>query len=88
VITYTYTKTYALMSAWAQSFPWDCLVRSTTCVSATHAHDPLVGQSCAAADCGLPLGERESCYLVTEQDGFVCWRHVHPDDGPRLYPAA
>jgi hypothetical protein len=85
-ITHTYTKTYALLDAWAQSFPWDCLIRETTCCSATHNHTPMVGEPCAVENCGEPIRDRESCYRVTQQDGYVCWRHVHPDEGPKLYP--
>ncbi|AYF29323.1 hypothetical protein CSH63_17995 [Micromonospora tulbaghiae] len=87
MLTHTRTKTYTLLSAWAQSFPWDCLIRDTTCASATHAHDPMVNQPCAVDGCDEPIRDREACYLVTEQEGWVCWRHVHPDDGPKHYPA-
>jgi hypothetical protein len=83
VLTHTYTKTYALMGAWAETFPWDCLVRETGCCSPTHAHKPMVDQPCAVEDCQEPLREREVCYLVVEVEGHVCWRHVHPDEGPR-----
>lgn len=88
IITRTHTKTYALMNAWAQSFPWDCLIRPTGCVSPTHQHTPMVDDPCAVDDCRKPLRDREACYRVTEQGGYVCWRHVHPDDGPFLYPTA
>lgn len=83
----THTKTYALMNAWASSFPWDCLIRDTGCVSPTHKHNPMVDQPCAVESCGKPIKERETCYRVTEVEGYVCWRHVHPDEGPKLYPA-
>lgn len=86
-LTHTYTKTYALMNAWAQSFPWDCLIRETSCVSATHGHAVMVDQPCAVEDCRKPLRDREVCYRVVEVDGYVCWRHVRPDDGPLLVPA-
>ncbi|WP_047892556.1 hypothetical protein [Micromonospora sp. RV43] len=86
VLTRTHTKTYALMSAWAQSFPWDCLIRDTDCSSATHDHHPMVDQPCAVENCREPIRDRESCYMVTEQKGWVCWRHVHPDEGPKPYP--
>lgn len=86
-LTRTHTKTYALMDAWAQSFPWDCLIRETNCASDTHDHDVMVDQPCAVPDCGEPIRDRESCYRVVQMEGYVCWRHVHPDDGPRLYPA-
>ena len=38
-------------------------------------------------ECREPIRDRESCYRVTEVEGYVCWRHVHPDEGPKLYPA-
>ncbi len=85
-LTHTHTKTYALMSPWAQSFPWDCLIRDTGCVSATHAHAVMVDQPCAVEDCRKPIRDRESCYRVVEVEGYVCWRHVHPDEGPKPYP--
>ena len=93
-LEHTYTKTYALMDPWAQTFPWDCLIRETTCVSTTHDHSPMVGDPCAVEGCGEPLRDREACYAVTQlkQEGpgepWVCWRHVHPDEGPKLYPPA
>jgi hypothetical protein len=104
MINRTHTKTYAQLDSWAQSFPWDCLVRETNCVSATHDHSPMVGDPCAVPECREPIRERESCYLVTqygrvtgpppqnpqgpvrEREQYVCWRHVHPDEGPKLYP--
>jgi hypothetical protein len=85
-LTRTYTKTYALLDAWAQSFPWDCRARSTSCASKTHDHSPMVGDVCAVESCDEPIRERESCYMVVQVEGWVCWRHVHPDDGPKLYP--
>jgi hypothetical protein len=83
-ITRTHTKTYALLSAWASTFPWDCLVNvPTRCCSKTHDHGALVGDICAAPQCDEPLRIDEECYLVTEPgiDTAVCWRHVRPDDG-------
>lgn len=74
-----------ILGAWAQSFPWDCLVRPTRCASATHAHDPMVDQPCAVPDCGEPIRDREPCYQVTELEGWVCFRHVDPG-GPCFYP--
>jgi hypothetical protein len=88
-MTHTYTRTYALLNAWAETTPWDCLIRKTGCVSGTHDHAPLVNQPCAIADCGEPLLDGETCYAVTNLDRlpnghepWVCWRHVRPDDGP------
>lgn len=95
IITVTHTKTYALLDAWASTQPWDCLVRETTCVSATHSHSPMVDQPCAVEDCREPLRDREVCYYVTQlgrdADGHeqaVCWRHVRPDQGPIVVKVA
>jgi hypothetical protein len=81
------------MHPWAQTFPWDCLIRPTSCISPTHDHNPMVGDLCAVEGCGEPLRDRESCYAVIElkrgdakHERWVCWRHVHPDEGPKLYP--
>lgn len=89
MLTHTYTKTYELLDAWAETTPWDCLVRDTGCVSGTHDHAPLVNQPCAISDCGEPLVAGETCYAVTNlerlpngHEPWVCWRHVRPDDGP------
>jgi len=92
----TYTKTYEIFNAWAESTPWDCLVRETGCVSSTHDHSPMVNQPCAIGRCGEPLLAGETCYAVTQlergEDGheqWACWRHVRPDDGPiRIDPKA
>lgn len=79
VLTRTYTKTYALLSAWASTFPWTCT---------DHNHSPLVGDLCAVEDCRESLVAGEECYYVTElprRNGVeqaVCWRHVRPDGGP------
>ena len=92
-LAHTCTRTYALMDPWAQTTPWDCLIRPTTCISRTHDHDPMVNDPCAVTDCGHLLRDREVCYAVTElgrgKDGrepWVCWRHVRPDDGPIRIP--
>lgn len=92
-MTHTHTKTYALMDAWANTLPWDCLVRETGCVSTMHDHSPMVDQPCAAEDCGMPLRNREVCYAVTQlgrdtdgRERWVCWRHVRPDYGPLRIP--
>jgi hypothetical protein len=43
---------------------------------------PLVEGKCAVKNCGKPLRLREECYGVTQLEGWVCWRHIRPDDGP------
>ncbi len=81
-LTRTYTKTYALLSAWASTLPW-------VCETPGHQHSPMAGQPCAVEDCREPLKAREECYYVVELDRdaegnepAVCWRHVRPDEGP------
>jgi hypothetical protein len=90
-IRVTHTRTYALLDPWAQTFPWDCLIRPTNCVSPTHDHSPMVDDPCAVEDCQEPLKDREVCYAVTQlprghakHERWVCWRHVHPDEGPKV----
>jgi hypothetical protein len=78
----SYTKTFTLLSPWAESIPWECLVRPTNCISEDHKHQPMVGQPCAVPDCDEPLLENETCSMVVEVEGYVCWRHVRPDKGP------
>lgn len=85
VLTRTYTKTYALMDAWASTLPWE------DCGKPGHRHSPMAGQICAAEGCEHQLRAREQCYYVTQLDRdadgneqAVCWRHVHPDGGPIL----
>jgi hypothetical protein len=85
----TYTKTFELFDAWAETIPWDCLIRDTGCVSSTHDHSPMVNQPCAIDRCAEPLLRGETCYAVTQlerlpngHEPWVCWRHVRPDDGP------
>lgn len=70
MITVTHTRTYALMDAWAQR-PAE-----------------KEGATCDACTKGIPAGELY--YYVTQLDRDengreqpVCWRHVHPDEGPR-----
>ncbi len=82
-ITRTHTKTYTLLDAWASTLPW-------ICDTPGHSHSPITGQPCAVEECGQPLRAGEQCYYVTQLDRdeqgneqAVCWRHVHPDDGPR-----
>lgn len=88
-LTRTHTRTYALLNAWAETYPWDCLIRPTQCISPDHQHNPMADQLCAVGDCQKPLLADEVCYAVTELDRlpdgrepWVCWRHVRPDDGP------
>lgn len=82
MLTRTHTKTYALLDAWALSTPWDCRIRETTCCSKTHDHTPMVDDPCAVKNCQKPLLDGEVCYMVTQIEGYVCWRHVHPNEGP------
>jgi hypothetical protein len=95
--THTFTKTFAIYGAWAETFPWDC-------VNPAHDHGPMVNDPCAEPQCDERLLADEVCYAVTQIDGYegppprnpggkvrrreswVCWRHVHPDDGPRRVP--
>lgn len=89
-MTHTYVKTFALYDAWAQTVPWDCLIRQTSCCSAAHNHSPMADDICAEPQCDEPLRLDEACYAVTQlsrkpgerHEPWVCWRHVHPDDGP------
>ena len=77
MLTCTHTKTYAELSAWASTLPWG-----------SGDHSPIVGDLCAEERCDEPLLADEVCYAVTElpkageQQPWVCWRHVRPDDGP------
>lgn len=84
----TYTKTFALMDAWAEKTPSACLVRDTTCRQDVHEHHPMVNDPCAVEDCAEPLLIDQTIYAVTHlpmvdgHEQWVCWRHVRPDDGP------
>lgn len=89
MLTRTRTRTYTLLDAWAETLPWDCLIRDTGCVSRTHDHTPMANAPCAIPDCGEPLKPGEVCYAVTQLDRdehgreqWVCWRHIRPDNGP------
>lgn len=83
LLTRTHTKTYTLLDPWASTLPWTCDVDPrTACCAATHDHKPMVGDPCALNTCAKPLRQGEECYAVTEIDGYVCWRHVRPDEGP------
>jgi hypothetical protein len=67
VLTHTYTKTYALMDPWAETIPWECLVRETNCCAGPeHDHSPMVDDPCAVEDCREPLRLGETCYAVGE----------------------
>lgn len=89
-ITHTHTRTEVIGHPWAETTPWDCLIRETGCCSPTHAHSPMVGDRCAWPHCDETLRDREVCYAVievtkepgTRGESWVCWRHVRPDDGP------
>jgi len=77
----THTITFALMDAWAQTFPSDPPLRLGV----------VVNEPCSV--CGEPLRAYEVCYFVTQlerdengREPPVCWRHVRPDDGPTLVP--
>jgi hypothetical protein len=61
VLTRTYTKTYALLDAWASTLPW-------ICDTAGHRHSPMADQACAMADCREPLKAHEECYYMTQLD--------------------
>lgn len=68
---------------WAETTPWECLIRETGCCSPTHNHSPMVNDPCAHPGCIELLVADESCYAVIEiettNDGsmaWVCWRHV------------
>lgn len=89
----THTKTFVVLHPWAETTPWECLVRATECISADHKHSPMVGDPCAVDDCDETLLAGEVTYAVIELDRsarlhadygepWVCWRHVRPDDGP------
>lgn len=95
VMTHTYTKTFTILTPWAETEPWTCLIHPTNCVSATHDHSPMANDLCAVEDCCEPLVENETCYAVTElprlaawHERWVCWRHIRPDKGPLRITAA
>jgi hypothetical protein len=71
-ITRTYTKTYTLLDAWASTTPHE---RGSG--SSPEENDP-----CAVESCGKSLERDEECYAVTQLEGWVCWRHIRPNDGP------
>jgi hypothetical protein len=88
MIRRTHTKTYALMTAWAETTPHAC---EPGC-DKPHAH---VGDLCDAPQCIERLNADESCYSVTElerdangREPWVCWRHIQPDTGPTRIGAA
>jgi hypothetical protein len=88
-LTHTYTKTFELLDAWAETTPWDCRLRDTGCISSTHDHAPMANQPCAIPACREALVAGEVCYAVTSlerlpngHEPWVCWRHVRPNGGP------
>jgi hypothetical protein len=81
----TYTKTYTIMDAWAQTVP--------------HAKDDprfpqaaREGDPCCAPQCDEVLRADEVAYAPVHLDRamanpgrgepWVCWRHIRPDQGP------
>lgn len=81
--THTFTRTRTKCHAWAETLPWDCLIRPTPCISSSHNHTPMVNDPCAHPDCAELLVENEVCYAVVEvprsaegREVWVCWRHV------------
>lgn len=85
-ITHTYTKTYALMDAWASTTPRNRRNCADPC-PAVHVH---AWDVCAVPQCDKRLLPDEECYSVLQVqttpdeagEKWVCWRHVRPDDGP------
>lgn len=59
------------LTPWAETTPWNCLVRKTNCVSDTHDHDPMVGDPCMAPGCPHTLAEAERCYAVVELEDYL-----------------
>lgn len=79
----TFTKTYNLLDAWAESTP----------VHWTDKGGPKVGDSCCVPGCEETLQKGEVYYYVTQferdvndKEQPVCWRHVRPDQGPVTVP--
>ncbi len=65
----TYVKTYALMDAWAQTFP---RVPDGPCAV---CEEPIPGKEVCYY----------VTQLDRDEDGHeqpVCWRHIRPDEGP------
>lgn len=85
VLTHTYTKTYALLHAWAQT---DALPRDYP----GHREHAREGDLCCAEQCGELLVAGDVVYAPIELDRsdaqpgrgepWVCWRHIRPDAGP------
>ena len=82
MLTRTHTRTYTILTAWAETTPHVCAPGCTK----SHAHP---GDQCDAPQCDEQLVAGETCYSVTElpraadgREPWVCWRHVRPDDGP------
>lgn len=68
----TYTKTYTLLDAWASTSPKE----------RGEPYPPMEDDPCAVESCQKPLRAREEVYAVTQLEGWVCWRHVRPNEGP------
>jgi len=75
----THTKTYNVLHPWAETTPWECLVRPTNCCAGPeHDHDPMVNDPCAVLDCREPMLAGEVCYAVCEIER----RHGLPPQNP------
>lgn len=70
-MTRTYTKTFAIYGAWAETTPWDCVMRGGECANATHDHSPMVGDPCGEPQCNELLVADEVCYAVTQLDSII-----------------
>lgn len=80
MIVRTYTKTFALFDAWAESTPLE---------NDAPGGGPRIGDPCAGPGCDDHLRRDEVYYYVTQlerdaqgREQPVCWRHVRPDKGP------
>lgn len=91
MITRTHTKTYTLYDAWAQTIPHERT--DTRSPAAAHEGDP-----CCAPQCSETLRADEVVYSPTQLtrddaapgrgEPWVCWRHIHPNEGPNRIPRA
>jgi hypothetical protein len=75
-----------LETAWAETIPWVCLIRETSCCSPDHDHSPMAYDECAFPGCPELLVPDEVCYGITGlsrqpsgHEPWVCWRHVRPE---------
>ncbi|MEV7011562.1 hypothetical protein [Streptosporangium sp. NPDC051022] len=85
MLTRTYTKTYTLMHAWAETVVH---TKNTIGVSKAVREDA----PCCAPECDELLVAGEVAYSPVELERthanpgrgepWVCWRHIRPDDGP------